>query len=107
MRDLSRFGYVVVPIKASGRRGERRTDLRTIAADVLAFCPDDAWPHLQLEIGGAGKRLGTAFRELRALVLPGFVPIVVRFVERKQWLYVDEDTRVRKYDDLIAAVRDR
>ena len=88
-RELSKCGYTIGFLKASGRRGQRRRDLNCLAGDLLALAPEGGGAHLIVEVGGVGKRLSRAFAELNANPMPGFCPIVVRFVNRKQRIYVD------------------
>jgi hypothetical protein len=54
---------------------------------------------------GPGKRLGTAFAEMRESLTPNFVAIVVRFVDRKSWIHIDEDTRFRDFAEALDALR--
>ena len=78
-----------------------------IAGDVIALSAEaDLLPHLLIEVGGAGKRLGVAFRELRESILPGFAPMVVRFVARKRWYYVTEDDRFDAVEEALMALRE-
>jgi hypothetical protein len=76
-----------------------------LAGDLIALTAQDGLPHLLVEVGGAGKRLGVAFTELRESVLVGFSPLVVRFVDRRRWVYVDEDHRFADVEDAIDALR--
>ncbi len=56
---------------------------------------------LQIEVGGAGKRLEPTFAELRQRLLPGFRPLVVRFVGGKRWWYPNEDQRFADVQDVF------
>lgn len=101
---LDALGYFVVPLKGSGSRGAAvRRRVHAVIGDLLAIPHDREapLPWLQIECGGIGKRLATTFAELRANALPGFAPLVVRFVERKRWHYTDEDTRFRDLPEAL------
>ncbi len=106
MTELAAFGYRCARVSASGqRRGARRYE-NTLAGDLVALTPNYGHPHLIVEVGGIGKRLGVAFTELRELLMPGFQPLVVRYVKRKRWIYVDEDHRFDDFRDALDALRD-
>lgn len=106
MSSLSGDGYRCARISASGqRRGARRVE-NGIAADIIALAIMGGRPHLLVEVGGVGKRLGVAFAELRESILPGFVPMVVRFVNRQRFVYVDEDHRFKSFAEAIEALRE-
>lgn len=104
--SLAARGYRCGRMSASGQRRGSRRDEQMLAGDLIAL-GSTGLPHLLVEVGGAGKRLGVAFTELRECILPGFVPVVVRFVNRKRWYYVDEDDRFEDVDDALEAVRFR
>lgn len=80
---------------------EERKPFR-IPGDILVMHPEIA--AFQIEVGGAGKRLGVEFAELRARLLPGFAPLVVMFKGGKRWYYFSEDERYPTVDALLAAV---
>jgi len=106
MTALDGAGFRCARVSASGqRRGGRRQE-RCLAGDVLALTTCPTLPHLLVEVGGAGKRLGVAFAELRDSIAPGFCPLVVRFVERRRLIYVDEDSRFDTLSDALDALRD-
>ena len=77
-----------------------------LAGDLIALAPDGSgYPHVIAEIGGAGKRLGIAFRQLRAEPLAtGFVPIVGRVVRRRWRWYSDVDSRHETLADALKAL---
>lgn len=103
MTDLARRGYRCARISASGQRKGSRRSQDCIAGDALAFAPaDSGLPHLAIEVGGVGKRLRSAFTELRAFLPPGFAPLVVRVVRRRKRWYTDEDSRFLHIDDALA-----
>ncbi len=66
-----------------------------MAGDLIALAPDGSGlPRDIAKIGGIGKRLGAALRELRAEPrAAGFVPLVGRLVRRKRIWYSDVDRR--------------
>lgn len=105
MSRLWSVGYRCARTSASGqRRGARREEMG-LAGDIIALATLDGYPHLIIEVGGVGKRLGKAFAELRESLAPGFAAIVVRYVDRKSWWYVDEDTRCASIGEAIDAIR--
>jgi len=105
MTALDAAGFRCARVSASGqRRGARRAE-RCLAGDVLALATCPTLPHLLVEIGGSGKRLGVAFAELRDSLAPGFCPLVVRFVERRRYVYCDEDSRFNSLGDALDALR--
>lgn len=83
MSQLAALGYRCSRTSASGqRRGSRRSE-NGVAGDLIALAPA-ARPHVVAEIGGAGKRIGSAFAELTAHGLPdGFVPLVGVVIKRR------------------------
>jgi len=106
MTTLSDAGYRAGRMSASGQRRGKRIDEQMIAGDIIALSQIPTLPHLLIEVGGIGKRLGTAFEELRGSLAPGFVPLVVRFVARKRWHYVDEDSRFPSLAEALDALRE-
>lgn len=103
MRDLSRLGYRCAPIKASGRRGERRIGLRCVPGDLIAFAPLlGQMPHLLCEVGGVAKRFASCLAELeREGLPPGFVALVA-VCRGRRWTYA---TRQGRFPNLEEAVR--
>ena len=81
----SAFGALAYRRQASVR--VRKAE-KCIAGDLIALARDGSgYPHVIPEIGGVGKRVRTAFAELKAEPLAtGFVPIVGRVV-RRRWLW--------------------
>jgi hypothetical protein len=96
--------YRSARVSASGQRKGARIEEEGLAGDIISLSVAPGLPHLLVEVGGIGKRLGTAFDELRGSILPGFVPIVVRFVHRKCWIYVDEDNRFASFSEALDAL---
>jgi hypothetical protein len=94
-------------VSASGQRKGARLQEKCIAGDLIALAPDGSgWPHVIAEIGGVGKRLGAAFRELRAEPLAaGFVPIVGRVVRRRWRWYSDVNTVHSSLAEALSALR--
>lgn len=106
MTTLSAAGYRCARISASGqRRGTRRAE-HGLGGDVIALATVPGYPHLLVEVGGVGKRVGAAFQELRGSLMPGFAPLVVRFVGRVRRAYVGEDERYDAVIDAVLALRD-
>lgn len=105
MTILSRLGYRCARVSASGQRRGARREEDGIPGDILAIAVADGQPHLMVEVGGERKRLAVTFGEMRECSLPGFVPIVVRYVEHRAWWYADEDTRVATASELLEALR--
>jgi hypothetical protein len=105
MDTLQAHGYAFARTSASGQRKGKRKEQRMIPGDLLAVALEPGRPHLQFEIGGIGKRLGAAFAELRSLPLPGFLPVVVRFVARKRRWYLSPDDCFRSFGELLAAAK--
>jgi len=106
-RSLAKLSYTWAKISRSGQvRGDDRE--HRILADLIAFAPQDGGiPHLLVSIGGVGKRLRVAFEELRSLPMPpGFIPLLVRFVKRKRWYYLDEDSRFESLTEALEASRE-
>ena len=106
MSALSGVGYRCARTSASGQRRGARRDEKGLAGDIIALSTVPTLPHVLVECGGVGKRLGTAFGELRESLAPGFVAIVVRYVDRKSWWYVDEDSRFSDIDGALDALRE-
>jgi hypothetical protein len=105
MSHLAAAGFRCGRMSASGQHKGARRDECGLAGDVVAIATDLALPHLLVEVGGSGKRLGTAFTELRDSLAPGFGALVVRFVDRRSWWYVTEDDRFANVDDALDALR--
>ena len=104
---LAANGYRAGRLSASGQRRGARREENMIPGDLIALAPPEGGlPHLLIEVGGIGKRLGVAFAELREGLAPGFVPLVVRFVARRRWYYVDEDTRLEDLTEALTALRE-
>lgn len=79
-----------------------------LPGDIIAVAGSAVFglPHLLVECGGVGKRLGTAFRELQREPLPGgFVPFVATVVNRKWKYYVSPDDRFESLEDALASLR--
>ena len=106
MSLLSAHGFRCARVSASGQRRGSRRDERTLAGDLIALAEIRGCPSLLVEVGGVGKRLGPAFAELRGSIMPGFAPLVVRYVARKRWIYVDEHRRFTTVPAALAAIRE-
>lgn len=105
MSSISACGYRCARVSASGQRRGARREERGLAGDVIALATVPGLPHLLIEVGGAGKRLGVAFAELRESILPGFCPLVVRFVKRRRFVYTSEDDRFADLADALESLR--
>lgn len=101
---MSEAGYRCARVSASGQRRGARRDERLLAGDIIGLAVA-CGPHLLVEVGGIGKRLARAFAELRESILPGFAPLVIRFVCRKRWYYTSEDDRFGTFDDALESLR--
>lgn len=98
---LSRLGYRCV--RLSARRTRSRAAGNSLAGgDILALTTGFGNPHLLVTVGG-GKRLATAFAELRGW--PGLSPLVMRTGYRGHWWYVGEHDRFAELVDALAALR--
>lgn len=106
-RRLAGLGYRWCKVSRSGKAPEEEREQR-IRADLIAFAPTDSFlPNLVVSVGGAGKRLGVAFAELRGVGLPvTFAPLVVMFKDRKTWYYSDPDSRHPTLVEAMEAMRD-
>ncbi len=99
-RRLAALGYRYVRASASGRSGQERAKDR-IPCDIIAF-GIGPYPHLVVEVGGAGKRVAVTLAEMQADPLPGgFVALVATCVKRRWRYYLDADNR---FDDLAEAL---
>lgn len=104
---LWEHGFRTMLARASGMRMKVEAQGNALAGDIIAI---SAWesglPHLLIEVGGIGKRLGVAFAELTEYPLPsGFVPVVVRCVSRAWKWYLSPDDRFDALSDALAALR--
>ncbi len=96
-------GFYWMKANVSGKSShEVRTPWR-IPGDVI-FCREDML--LQVEVGGAGKRLATAFAELNETRLAGSHTMVIRFLKGKRWYYVSPDDRFTSLDDALDALKE-
>ena len=99
--ELEAIGYFCYP-----SRGSRGIDLIALATDEMAL------PHLGLEVGGSGKRLGVAFAKMRENAqFPGMLLLVALSLMKKRrrvlrW-YAREDHRGGHHSviDAIAEAR--
>jgi hypothetical protein len=104
---LWEHGFRTMLARASGQRKKAAAKGNALRGDIIAI---SAWesglPHLLVEAGGIGKRLGVTFAELTEHPLPsGFVPVVVRCVKRAWKWYLSPDDRFDSLDDALAALR--
>lgn len=81
---------------------EVRTPWR-IPGDVI-FCREDML--LQVEVGGAGKRLAVAFAELNETRLAGSHSMVIRFVKGRRYYYTSPDQRFDVLEDALDALKE-
>jgi hypothetical protein len=96
-------GFYWMKANVSGKSShEVRTPWR-LPGDVI-FCRVDML--LQVEVGGAGKRLATAFAELNETKLAGSHSMVIRFVKGKRWYYVSPDERHDVLEDALDALKE-
>lgn len=93
--------------KGSGQRIALEGREHALPGDLIAIAPmDSGLPHLLVECGGVGKRLGVAFRELRREPLPGgFVALLARVVARKWWYYIAEGERFSDLREALDGLR--
>lgn len=103
--QLSRLGYRTARVSASGQRKGKRREENGVSADIIAFAPaDSGLPHLIVESGGAGKRLGVAFEEMLEHPLPpGFIALVARTIDRKMRWHVSAE-RGDSFSTLVDAL---
>lgn len=102
-------GFQFIKANRSGQAiSERYQDAR-IPGDVFVWHPiHGGW---QIEVGGAGKRLGVEFAELRARLLVGFRPLVVMFTKGAgkkvmRRYYTSPTDRFDDVDAMLAAARE-
>lgn len=109
-RQLAALGYRFVRSSASGRAGSAERRENRIPGDLIAFAPADTrLPHLLVECGGIGKRVGSAFAELTERPLPvGFIPLVARCVRRSWRWHIGPDRceAFASLEEALDAVRD-
>lgn len=104
MSRLSSLGFRCARVSASGQRKGARRDERGIDGDLIALAPPHSgWPHLIVEVGGLGKRVGQSFAEMTEHgTPPGFAPVVARIISRARWRFsIDSD---HAFDDLTEAL---
>lgn len=100
---LSKQGYRCARLSHSGQRRGKRKDEAMVAGDAMAWPPNDSMlPYWLIEVGGSGKRLAVAFAELEHGGLPpGWRPLVVRFVDRKQRWYTSPDDCFENFERIL------
>jgi hypothetical protein len=105
---LWKHGYRTARFTGSGQRISAKHQEGGICGDMIALAPEHSGlPHLVAEIGGTGKRLGTAFAALTARpLLGGFVPVVARCVARSWIYYTAPGSRHNHFSAFIDALKD-
>jgi hypothetical protein len=98
-------GFWWLKANRSGQSIEKTRAAARIPCDVLFYAPNHGY--VQVEAGGAGKRLAVTFTELRERLLPGASPMLVMFKNRKRYYYISEDDRFDSLDDALDALRDQ
>lgn len=105
--QLAARGFRWCKVSRSGKTPiTERTE--RIRADLICFAPRDedfCMPNLLVSVGGAGKRIAPAFKELRECMPITFAPLVVTFVRRRSWWYTDPDNRFESPDDALTALK--
>ncbi len=101
------YGYRTMLSKGSGQRIAASASQGPLRGDIVAIAAvDSGLPHLLIEVGSIGKRLGTTFAEMTREPLPGgFVALIARVIERKWVFHVDQDTRFDRLEDALDALR--
>ncbi len=107
LSQFAKLGYRCSRVSASGQRKGSRRGEKCIAGDLIALAPDGSgYPHVIAEIGGAGKRLRSAFQEMTTEPLAaGFIPLVGRVVKRRWLWYSDVDSRHQTLREALEALR--
>lgn len=102
-------GYRTARISASGKRTSDERKENGIGADIIGIAPEHSnLPHVLCEVGGVGKRLGTAFGILKDHPLsPGFACIVARCVSRSWVYYTSAGDKHDDFASLIGALHRR
>jgi hypothetical protein len=92
-------GFVWMRSHLSGQSIEPTRAAAHLPGDVLVYRGIPPIPSVafQIECGGKSKPIAKTFAALRARLLPGFAPMVVRAIRSKgkktEWrVYVDEDS---------------
>jgi hypothetical protein len=96
-------GFYWLKANVSGKSSHKERTPWRIPGDVI-FCREDML--LQVEVGGAGKRLAVAFAELNETKLAGSHSMVIRFVGGKRWYYVSPDERHSDLNDALDALKE-
>ena len=105
MTALHECGYRVARVSASGQRKGARIEEECLAGDIIALSTVYSLPHLLVEVGGEKKVVCRALDELRGSLLPGFAPLVVRFIGRKRRFNVDEDAGFDTLEEALEAIK--
>jgi hypothetical protein len=92
-------------MSASGQRRGKRIDEQCIPGDAQAWPPTNSTrPYFLIEVGGSGKRLRSAFDELRRDGLPpGWRAMVVLVIRRRSWWYLSPAARFQSLTDALQA----